>query len=119
MAFINNIAIDDLDPETIVRFACASVRIDGDSPASIKSYRRYRTLLRTRVEGAPPVRPLRLGASGLGGHPGFARRAHLAAARKDGCLCQCPGRRQSDDGDKHAQYCPHYLASLGHPWLTN
>src|SRR6266571_1280260 len=106
-------AVDDLHRETIARFARAALRIDGDAPVSIKGRRRHDTLLRARIAGVPPVRPLRLvmslGTSGSGGLAGFARRAELAATLVDGGgrLRQCFGCHKRSHRDKYAQYCPH------------
>jgi hypothetical protein len=50
--FVEDIAVDDLHPETIVRFARTTPRIDGNAPASIEGRRCYRMAFRARAESA-------------------------------------------------------------------
>src|SRR5262245_12090520 len=108
-SFVDDIAVDDLQPETILRIARAAPRIDGDAPASIEGRRRHHTLLRARVERTPPVRPLCLGTGGLGRLAGFARRVEFTATLNGGGgrLRKNVGCPKRTNLDKHAHYCCH------------
>src|SRR5436309_13447318 len=98
--FVDDIAVDDLHPETIVRLARTAPRIDDNAPASIESRRCHRMAFRTRVEGAALLGRLRRGTGGAGRLAGFARRVDGAATLNDGggCLRRCLGCHQRTEG---------------------
>src|SRR3954469_8147538 len=107
--FVDDIAVDDLHPETIVRLARTAPCIDGNAPVSIESRRCHRMAFSACVEGVAFLGRLRLGTGGAGRLAGFAGRVDGAATLNDrgGCLRRYLGCRQRTEGCKHAQDCLH------------